>query len=110
MILFLRVFFLSVDVQWSVEIGEILDFSAMVPGFSVALVLTRPHASIISSTRLEKVNASENRFCLSDVAAKNKRGQDLMATCHEARKGRNAGSRGPKPVATKVSSTIYTPP
>jgi len=34
-----------------------------------------------------------------------KRGQDLMAICHDARKGRNAGSHWSKPVAPPLHST-----
>ena len=34
-----------------------------------------------------------------------KRGQDLMAICHNARKGRNTGSHWSKPVAPPLYST-----
>ena len=36
-----------------------------------------------------------------------KRGQDLMAICHNARKGRNTGSHWSKPVAPPLHSTSY---
>ena len=35
-----------------------------------------------------------------------KRGQDLMAICHDARKGRHSGSHWSKPVAPPLYSTI----
>ena len=36
-----------------------------------------------------------------------KRGQDLMAICHDARKGRNTGSHWSKPVAPPLHSTSF---
>jgi hypothetical protein len=38
-----------------------------------------------------------------------KRGQDLMAICHDARKGRNTGSHWSKPVAPPLHSTSDPP-
>ena len=38
-----------------------------------------------------------------------KRGQDLMAICHDARKGRNTGSHWSKPVAPPLHSTGWKP-
>ena len=39
-----------------------------------------------------------------------KRGQDLMAVCHDARKGRNTGSHWSKPVAPPLHSTCSLQP
>jgi len=41
----------------------------------------------------------------NDKRGRRKRGQDLMAICHNARKGRNTGSHWSKPVALPLYST-----
>ncbi len=40
-----------------------------------------------------------------ETRGRGKRGQDLMAVCHDARKGRNTGSQRSKPVAPPLHST-----
>jgi hypothetical protein len=41
----------------------------------------------------------------NEQRGRGKRGQDLMAICHDARKGRNTGSHRSKPVAPPLHST-----
>jgi hypothetical protein len=41
----------------------------------------------------------------NEQRGRGKRGQDLMAICHDARKGRNTGSHWSKPVAPPLHST-----
>jgi hypothetical protein len=45
----------------------------------------------------------------NDKRGRRKRGQDLMAICHHARKGRNTGSHWSKPVAPSLYSTSNSP-
>jgi hypothetical protein len=44
----------------------------------------------------------------NDKRGRRKRGQDLMAICHNARKGRHTGSHWSKPVAPSLYSTSAT--
>jgi hypothetical protein len=44
----------------------------------------------------------------NDKRGRRKRGQDLMAICHHARKGRHTGSHWSKPVALPLYSTSFT--
>jgi hypothetical protein len=45
----------------------------------------------------------------NDQRGRRKRGRDLMAICHDARKGRYTGSHWSKPVAPPLYSTILVP-
>src|SRR5664279_3341581 len=60
------------------------------------------HQAVVAFAGAEMINREQRE--------RRKRGQDLMAICHDARKGRNTGGHWSRPVAPPLHSTSLTLP